>query len=429
VAAAQLLLSCIQGQPPNAISRQAGTAMECLALLADTLGPQLPALLKQAGATDLAVTQLLTQCRQLQRPSLAADGGAIQHNETVQAAIAAAEAAAAGRAGASSAGGNATSFRITSAGGASGRAGVSSPGAVADKLGLGGSRSSSKLHASDGGGSMWQQHHQHQQQLPPGSLGALAAHAQLLSSTASSIAQAAAATAALAASSSSSSSNQGGLGLRPESGLALLGNSGSTSSIAAAADAASHFAQHGGEQHQQQLQSDLDSVQAQLLCLYARVESGAGRTQASAAGAQHTGSCDGSELGRGGAKLAAAAIAAEGGAVNMRYQFPLQHSAHLAAQQGAAGSSSSWSAAPGAWSLPEQLAADAASMPLCSGVCVRAGQLLPSRACMHASAPAMCGCGACGTVLPHTYRAARRACGGTEPQQGRAPGAAEAAAG
>ena len=78
---------------PNT-SKQQALALEALALATDGLGAQLPNVLKQAGGSDLVVTQVLMQVQQVQRPLLAADGS-IRHNAAVQAAVAAADAAAA----------------------------------------------------------------------------------------------------------------------------------------------------------------------------------------------------------------------------------------------------------------------------------------------------------------------------------------------
>jgi hypothetical protein len=220
---ARALLKGMQQPNSNGSSSiQQALAMEALALATDSLGAQLPNLLKQAGGTDLKVTQVLMQVQQLQRPVLAADGS-IQHNSTVQAAMAAAEASTSASSG----------FRIgsglydrTSNNSASSLKSDSSTGlawlkptAVASSNSKGGAESGlisadvagDTLNSPLGSGS-WNQ--AQQQTLPPGSLGALAAHARLISQASDSLAAAAAATAA-----ANASNSQGGS--RPVSGFML----------------------------------------------------------------------------------------------------------------------------------------------------------------------------------------------------------------
>lgn len=218
--AARALLKGMQLPSSNGSSSiQQALAMEALALATDSLGAQLPTLLKQAGGTDLQVTQVLMQVQQLQRPVLAADGS-IQHNSTVQAASAAEASTSAS-----------SSFKIGSGlydrasnNSASSLKSDNSTGfswlkltAVASSNSQGGAEGGSTSAAVAGapldlplGGGSWNQ----QQTLPPGSLGALAAHARLISQASDSLAAAAAATAA-----ANPSSSQGGS--RPVSGFML----------------------------------------------------------------------------------------------------------------------------------------------------------------------------------------------------------------
>lgn len=55
-------------------SRQEALALESLALATDALGSDLPPLLRQAGAMELAITDILQRTAKLQRPVLGADG-------------------------------------------------------------------------------------------------------------------------------------------------------------------------------------------------------------------------------------------------------------------------------------------------------------------------------------------------------------------
>jgi hypothetical protein len=386
-AAARLLLGAAQQQAAtttgSSSSKQHELAMEGFALLTDSLGAKLPALLKQAGASDLVVTQVLTQCRQLQRPLLAPDGS-VQHNSAVLAAATAADAAVAPI----SSGGS--SFRITAAS----AGGVDSTriggGGAQQKLISGNNSSSSKLGMADSdGGSAWHQ----QQQLPPGSLGAFAAHAELLLSTTASIA--AAATASRGGSTINTGSSSNGLGSRPVSGsihtegsygagsehhqllhsvgthgAALTGRgsggggSGSSiSSIAAAAAAAG-----------QQVQMQLSHMQ---------LNSG---SEGSARGtprrpgqecSQHAADAD-SSISTGVMKSQAAAAGPGSVAQNMRYQHQLDSSHqqpgfNTAGNQGASAAQTSssdggWSSAvAGAGWAPSDPAASLESAPLCSG--------------------------------------------------------------
>lgn len=177
-AATRLLLACLPQHSSSSSdssprsSKQQALAMEAFALATDSVGAQLPNLLKQAGSSDLNVTQVLTQVQQLQRPVLAADGS-LQHNSSVQAAIAAVEAAATTHSG--------SSLLIGAAGMYDRNSNISTSSFRSDSS-MGGRPLSASSQASG----------QQQQMLPPGSLGALAAHAQLISSAASSIAAAAA---------------------------------------------------------------------------------------------------------------------------------------------------------------------------------------------------------------------------------------------
>lgn len=210
-AAARLLLGCMQQSTASGSSqssnKQHALALEALALVTDSLGAQLPQLLKQAGGSDLAVAQVLTQVQQQQRPLLAADGS-IQHNSTVQAAIAAAEAALPGG----------SSFRLGS--GMYDRTANSSTSSFRSDSSIGGYRSTglgtSKGGEGDAGAEVdvfsrpFSSSERHEQMLPPGSLGALAAHARLINSASSTIA-------AATASCGGSSSNSGAS--RPASGL------------------------------------------------------------------------------------------------------------------------------------------------------------------------------------------------------------------
>jgi hypothetical protein len=200
-------------------SKQHALAMEAFALATDSLGAQLPNLMKQAGGTDLQVTQVLMQVQRLQRPQLGPGGMSIQHSSAAQAAIAAAEAAAPG--GSSFKIGAGLYDRTINSSHASSFNSESSFGL--GSLNLGGNSSSKGMNLENTAtealmrdslnvplGSAWSQDQQHQQMLPPGSLGALAAHAQLLSSASSSAAAAAAA----------SHADSGAGGSRPVSGLA-----------------------------------------------------------------------------------------------------------------------------------------------------------------------------------------------------------------
>jgi hypothetical protein len=93
LAAAQLLLDALV---PSPFLRQQALALEGLALATDALGPELPPLLRQAGATEVQIAYVLQHTAQLQRPQLLSDGTA-QHNNAVElAAAATADASAAG---------------------------------------------------------------------------------------------------------------------------------------------------------------------------------------------------------------------------------------------------------------------------------------------------------------------------------------------
>jgi hypothetical protein len=215
-AAASLMLKSMQRSISTSAtgSKQHTLAMEAFALATDSLGAQLPNLLKEAGGTDLQVTLVLTQVQQLQRPTLAADGS-IQHNSTTQAAIAAADANASSGpsfrigAGLYDTGNNSSSssfnsessmglgsFKGPAPGGSSSHRSLTEGGTAADGLG-------------DSLSAAWGSEQQHQQMLPPGSLGALAAHARLISNASNSLAAAAA----------SCSNGSSGGGSRPASGV------------------------------------------------------------------------------------------------------------------------------------------------------------------------------------------------------------------
>lgn len=86
LAAAQLLLDALV---PSPFLKQQALALEGLALATDALGPELPPLLRQAGATELQISHVLQHTAQLQRPQLQADG-TVQHNNAVELAAAAA---------------------------------------------------------------------------------------------------------------------------------------------------------------------------------------------------------------------------------------------------------------------------------------------------------------------------------------------------
>jgi hypothetical protein len=93
LAAAQLLLDALV---PSPFLKQQALALEGLALATDALGPELPPLLRQAGATEVQIAHVLQHTAQLQRPLLQADGS-VQHNSAVDlAAAAASDANAAG---------------------------------------------------------------------------------------------------------------------------------------------------------------------------------------------------------------------------------------------------------------------------------------------------------------------------------------------
>jgi hypothetical protein len=86
LAAAQLLLDALV---PSPFLKQQALALECLALATDALGPELPPLLRQAGATEVQISHVLQHTAQLQRPQLHADGSVL-HNNAVELAAAAA---------------------------------------------------------------------------------------------------------------------------------------------------------------------------------------------------------------------------------------------------------------------------------------------------------------------------------------------------
>jgi hypothetical protein len=86
LAAAQLLLDALV---PSPFLKQQALALEGLALATDALGPELPPLLRQAGATEVQISHVLQHTAQLQRPQLHADGSVL-HNNAVELAAAAA---------------------------------------------------------------------------------------------------------------------------------------------------------------------------------------------------------------------------------------------------------------------------------------------------------------------------------------------------
>jgi hypothetical protein len=86
LAASQLLLDALV---PSPFLKQQALALEGLALVTDALGPELPPLLRQAGATEVQISHVLQYTAQLQRPQLHADGSVL-HNNAVELAAAAA---------------------------------------------------------------------------------------------------------------------------------------------------------------------------------------------------------------------------------------------------------------------------------------------------------------------------------------------------
>jgi hypothetical protein len=219
----RLMLKCMQrssSDGDSSSSKQHALSMEAFALATDSLGAQLPNLMKQAGGTDLQVTQVLMQVQRLQRPQLGPGGMSIQHSSSAQAAIAAAEAAAPGGSSFKIGAGlhdrtinssHASSFNSESSFGL-GSLNLGAKNNSSKGMTLGNAATEALMRDSVNGplGGAWSQDQQHQQMLPTGSLGALAAHAQLISSASSSAAAAAAA---------ASNADSGTGGSRPVSGL------------------------------------------------------------------------------------------------------------------------------------------------------------------------------------------------------------------
>jgi hypothetical protein len=112
LAAAQLLLDALV---PSPFLKQQALALEGLALATDALGPELPPLLRQAGATEVQISHVLQHTAQLQRPQLHADGSML-HNNAVELAAAAAS-------GDANAAGGVSSIKSFSTGGLLGSSG------------------------------------------------------------------------------------------------------------------------------------------------------------------------------------------------------------------------------------------------------------------------------------------------------------------
>lgn len=205
-AAAEVLLTGLASRSP----KQQALALEGLALATDALGPQLPQLLRQAGAAEVGITNILQKTGKLQRPTLLADG-TVRHGAEVQAAAAVSRdgttadggvmdftiKAYGSNAGASrkfeATGGNNTSdlslskfaaLKLQSDDALASNNSSSPPTSPKSKLiwtaPVGGGSLGRPAAAGQQDGAYHQQPPQDEQLLPPASLSTLAAHAQLV---------------------------------------------------------------------------------------------------------------------------------------------------------------------------------------------------------------------------------------------------------